>query len=500
MMKKYNDLLERNVFINAEKITDSASSFLYEMKNYNEEAPKVVRELFVAEQLDEVYNEAFEFRLNELTHPNRRMGIDDVVKDLVRLEQGFISAILQRVAPVDGGAVADHAQRLLYGKNSMARQLLAIQSSGEEAEAFSQVPVKKTAPVNINAKFPKDQIKADHADSMIGFGAPNSSTQAYAQRFGALANKKKYSAGEYVFVSVNGKGRVGLEENLQRTKDEIDLAISQGIRGLLLDNETVANSSHNAVGEGEIRKYLLSKGLRYTMFKGVGLYQSAATPVLGKQHPLKDNFWIRNMIPVVQENPDETGLNDHIELWNKTMTSLDLAVLNEAFKEIVAYDGLRGTTIAKDLLRTAILQSGTINSPFSFLETLDGEMVAKTFEGIIGTYLNDPSTLGIPSTEKRPAFLRFLMALDNNYKSRRPYAGIKSKNKKKYIPLTVQKTKEGVWVLEYNIEVNGKIVSENATMPFTDSPSYLNLSPRQALSTDRNAEYENNDKSDIICP
>jgi len=66
--------------------------------------------------------------------------------------------------------------------------------------------------------------------------------------------------------------------------------------------------------------------------------------------------------------------------------------------------------------------------------------------------------------------------------------------------LTVQKTKEGVWVLEYNIEVNGKIVSENATMPFTDSPSYLNLSPRQALSTDRNAEYENNDKSDIICP
>lgn len=348
MMKKYNDLLERNVFINAEKITDSASSFLYEMKNYNEEAPKVVRELFVAEQLDEVYNEAFEFRLNELTHPNRRMGIDDVVKDLVRLEQGFISAILQRVAPVDGGAVADHAQRLLYGKNSMARQLLSIQ--GDES------------------------------------------------------------------------------------------------------------------------------------------------------HPLNQNFWIRNMIPVVQENPDEAGLNDHIELWNKTMTSLDLAVLNEAFKEIVAYDGLRSTTIAKDLLRTAILQSGTINSPFSFLETLDGEMVAKTFEEIIGTYLNDPSTLGIPSTEKRPASLRFLMALDNNYKSRRPYAGIKSKNKKKYIPLTVQKTKEGVWVLEYNIEVNGKIVSENATMPFTDSPSYLNLSPRQALSTDRNAEYENNDQSDIICP
>lgn len=348
MMKKYNDLLERNVFINAEKITDSASSFLYEMKNYNEEAPKVVRELFVAEQLDEVYNEAFEFRLNELTHPNRRMGIDDVVKDLVRLEQGFISAILQRVAPVDGGAVADHAQRLLYGKNSMARQLLSIQ------------------------------------------------------------------------------------------EDE--------------------------------------------------------------SHPLNQNFWIRNMISMVQENPDEAGLNDHIELWNKTMTSLDLAVLNEAFKEIVAYDGLRGTTIAKDLLRTAILQSGTINSPFSFLETLDGEMVAKTFEEIIGTYLNDPSTLGIPSTEKRPAFLRFLMALDNNYKSRRPYAGIKSKNKKKYIPLTVQKTKEGVWVLEYNIEVNGKIVSENATMPFTDSPSYLNLSPRQALSTDRNAEYENNDQSDIICP
>ena len=131
---------------------------------------------------------------------------------------------------------------------------------------------KTTSDVDISARFPKDQVKSNYAHSMIGFGAEGSSTQKYASKWGDKANKGKYNEGETVFVSVNGRGRGGLSENLEKTKREIDLAIEQGVGKFVADNKVTANSAHNAVGEGVIRKHLLDKGMSYVEHDNVGFY------------------------------------------------------------------------------------------------------------------------------------------------------------------------------------------------------------------------------------
>tara|TARA_R110000772_G_scaffold266641_1_gene389348 strand:- start:27 stop:6350 length:6324 start_codon:yes stop_codon:yes gene_type:complete len=145
--------------------------------------------------------------------------------------------------------------------------------TNQEVEEFTKPKFnKQTSPVDIGARFPKDQVKANYADSMIGFGAQGSSTQKYATKWGDNANKGKYNEGETVFVSVNGRGRGGLGENLEKTKREIDLAIEQGVGKFVADNKVTANSAHNAVGEGVIRKHLLDKGMSYVEHDNVGFY------------------------------------------------------------------------------------------------------------------------------------------------------------------------------------------------------------------------------------
>ena len=81
-----------------------------------------------------------------------------------------------------------------------------------------------------------------------------------------------FNKGETIMISVNGNNRPNQKENVEKTKQAIDKAISQGVVAFIADNETVANSSHNSGGEGVIRNYLLSKGLLYKQFKGAGLY------------------------------------------------------------------------------------------------------------------------------------------------------------------------------------------------------------------------------------
>ena len=129
-------------------------------------------------------------------------------------------------------------------------------------------PELKQNPININAKFPKDQVKADYADGIIGYGTH--STGNYTAAFGGT--RTSFNKGETIMISVNGNNRPNQKENVEKTKQAIDKAISQGVSAFIADNETVANSSHNSGGEGVIRNYLLSKGLVYKQFKGVGLY------------------------------------------------------------------------------------------------------------------------------------------------------------------------------------------------------------------------------------
>lgn len=55
-----------------------------------------------------------------------------------------------------------------------------------------------------NPYLQKDLGKAKRADQFIGYGAPNSSTEAYRLAAGDLANTGIYTPTSKVFISVNG--------------------------------------------------------------------------------------------------------------------------------------------------------------------------------------------------------------------------------------------------------------------------------------------------------
>ena len=146
---------------------------------------------------------------------------------------------------------------------------LAKQRIKDDIERINNFePALKENPVNINAKFPKDQVKANYADGIIGYGTH--STGKYVSAFGGT--RTSFNKGETIMISVNGNNRTNQAENVEKTKRAIDKAINSGVVAFIADNENVANSLHNSGGEGEIRNYLLAKGLKYKLFKGVGLY------------------------------------------------------------------------------------------------------------------------------------------------------------------------------------------------------------------------------------
>lgn len=126
----------------------------------------------------------------------------------------------------------------------------------------------KENPVDIDAKFKKDQIKANYADGIIAHGSH--STGKYAERFGGT--RESFKQDEIIMISVNGRGRPNQAESVERTKQDIDKAVEAGVKGFVADNKKDAMSSHNADGEGVIGKYIESIGYRYTEQNGIGLY------------------------------------------------------------------------------------------------------------------------------------------------------------------------------------------------------------------------------------
>lgn len=146
------------------------------------------------------------------------------------------------------------------------------QYDAEIAALKGNTTQKKKNPVNINARFPKDQTKADYADGIIAYGTH--STGKYAKAFGGT--RESFKPGEVIMISVNGNNRPNQKENVEKTKKAIDKALAQGVSAFIADNKTTANSKHNSGGEGVIRDYLLSKGLQYTEFNGVGVYTVVA--------------------------------------------------------------------------------------------------------------------------------------------------------------------------------------------------------------------------------
>lgn len=104
--------------------------------------------------------------------------------------------------------------------------------------------------------FAKDRAKAARATRFIGRGSPRSSTEAYRQAAGDLANPGIYTAANVVFVSAEGN-RSG---RLAADWAELARAIAGGatlITDIAADRERPYN-----VGEREVARYLTDNGYR----------------------------------------------------------------------------------------------------------------------------------------------------------------------------------------------------------------------------------------------
>lgn len=237
---------------------------------------KTMYGLSVSENAEGSIDPVVYFNVRKSTANNLLTALDGYISTQEELNQYFKTYIDNSPNVFD--AIRNNDAFVEYVKGIIGEQ----KEKEQKVTSFNKNP----NPVNIGAKFPKDQTKADYADSMIGFGEPNTSTAKYAARFGNKSNKGMYQKGETVFISVNGRGRANLASNLSKTKAEIDKAISQGVGRFVADNKDVANSSHNSVGEGVIRQYLLDKGMLYVEYDGIGFYvnnlqqQDSVKPVI----------------------------------------------------------------------------------------------------------------------------------------------------------------------------------------------------------------------------
>ncbi len=100
----------------------------------------------------------------------------------------------------------------------------------------------------------KDQAKSDRATCFIGRGSPTSSTAKYAAAWGTRANKVIYTAGEVVFVSVEGARR----NRIPLSTVEMQRAVNASA-WFITDTPLHRNRAYN-VGEREAEAFLRHAG------------------------------------------------------------------------------------------------------------------------------------------------------------------------------------------------------------------------------------------------
>jgi hypothetical protein len=119
------------------------------------------------------------------------------------------------------------------------------------------------------------------------------------------------------------------------------------------------------------------------------------------KHPLRNNVFLNSLLPVVQEERKSVKgkmvENDFIQPEFKAVNIYDMAAMYDSYQEIVAYDAKKNTTLAKDLFDVAILQAGTMNTPYSFLDKLPGDQFAEISSKLYNRYLKTPNALKFSS-------------------------------------------------------------------------------------------------------
>jgi hypothetical protein len=238
-----------------------------------------------------------------------------------------------------------------------------------------------------------------------------------------------------------------------------------------------------------------------------------------KSHPLRNNIFLKSLIPVVQEVrvpvEGQELMNDFVEPEFKAMNVYDADALYDSFMEIVEYDSKNNTRIAKDTIYTALLQAGTMNTPFSFLDKIPGDIFARMAEDIFGVMMNAPDSVRL-NTEALLEEFHKNMVNDNNVVQ---YVTRKSPKKERLMftreldkrPSTLRRVgaarEKNKYILTANFVVTdsdpdvesdfGVRMTESHELDTTGytSRNYLNTTSRR-MTIRRIVEEENNDPTE----
>ena len=368
IQEQYDNVVNKGVFPNVEKITEGEMSFLKDMKAYNFVAQDLLKDLFVANDSIGEYKEARQILLNNLADPRNRMSMDDKLRILERFEQFMVSFILTRMEKEDGEKIADFADQMLFGNNTFAMQIANILTSAN--------------------------------------------------------------------------------------------------------------------------------------------------------HPLKNNEFLNFLIPVVQEIREaESGIekdNDYVEPQFKAMNVYDEAALYDSFMQIVDHDSRKGTRIAKDILYATLLQAGTMNTPFSFLDKIPGDFYLRVAKDVFEQIERDPESVKFTAESLLTSFYKNMINDPNAVpyvKGKSGSSVYTSTSKKRQYNLftkTSDKTEKGKRVGEakqraqYKLEKNtplNELTTSVSSVDFTGygSRNYLNTSTLFEMSVRRPDDQEVEDDIDSNC-
>ena len=430
---QYEEVIRRGVFPGIERITENEENFMASLKDYVFTADNILADLFIAEdtledhresmenlladeRIQSVYREGYAKMVLSLTNKNNRLPMDEKVRVLEKFEQFYVSMILQSTPGADGMTIGEEAQRLLFGNQTMAMVIANIQNS---IYGVQNSTMDKSVKIDLKKVISGGQTGVDRIGVEIAkeLGLPTGGTAApnFAVEGGYDTSLKEYGLKSITPVDQLHYGKADrwtprTEMNVMNSDGTVYFATEGDSAGRkategyakkyskpFLMNPTAKNlaiwmaqnqiSTLNIAGnrgsklseaEREVVKSVLKDALvaKKAMVKMTVTKQGKA----GKKHPLADNPFIQSLLPFVQEDMSGTKLNDHIEPQFKAMNIYDEAAIVDGYFRIVKYDRENGTQYARDLAFTTLLQAGVMNTPFSFLDKIPGELFSKLAE------------------------------------------------------------------------------------------------------------------------
>jgi len=161
VMKMYEDAISTDAFKNVEKISEGPDTFMKSMTQFNSDLTTLFDSLYITENLDEVYQEGFKKVFDTFTNPDLPLSLDERARVLTKYENGFISFLLQNITPTDGPKLGSQAYNLMFGDNSVAKQIAEIQAPQNDSPLRDNKFIQSLIPV-IASKKDGEVVKNDY--------------------------------------------------------------------------------------------------------------------------------------------------------------------------------------------------------------------------------------------------------------------------------------------------------------------------------------------------